>query len=28
VAALKRQGVDVYGKKWKKGKVTLTEGGK
>ena len=28
VAALKKQGVDVYGKKWKKAKVTLTEGGK
>jgi NitT/TauT family transport system substrate-binding protein len=28
VAALKRQHVDVYGKKWKKAKVTLTEGGK
>jgi NitT/TauT family transport system substrate-binding protein len=28
VAALKKQGVDVFGKKWKKAKVTLTEGGK
>jgi NitT/TauT family transport system substrate-binding protein len=28
VAALKKQGVDVYGKKWKKAKLTLTEGGK
>jgi len=28
VAALKKQGVDVYGKKWKKAKVTLTEGGR
>ena len=28
VAQLKAQGVDVYGKKWKKAKVTLTEGGK
>jgi NitT/TauT family transport system substrate-binding protein len=28
VAALKKQGVDVLGKKWKKAKVTLTEGGK
>jgi NitT/TauT family transport system substrate-binding protein len=28
VAALKKQGVDVYGRKWKKAKVTLTEGGK
>jgi NitT/TauT family transport system substrate-binding protein len=28
VAALKKQGVDVYGKGWKRQKVTLTEGGK
>ena len=28
VAALKRQGVDVYGKSWKKASVKLTEGGK
>jgi NitT/TauT family transport system substrate-binding protein len=28
VANLKKQGIDVYGKKWKKAKVTLTEGGK
>jgi len=28
VAQLKAQGVDVYGKKWKKAKVKLTEGGK
>jgi NitT/TauT family transport system substrate-binding protein len=28
VAQLKAQGVDVLGKKWKKAKVTLTEGGK
>jgi hypothetical protein len=28
VAQLKAQGVDVYGKKWKKAKVTLNEGGK
>jgi NitT/TauT family transport system substrate-binding protein len=28
VAQLKAQGVDVYGKKWKKAKVALTEGGK
>ncbi len=28
VAQLKAQGLDVYGKKWKKAKVTLTEGGK
>jgi NitT/TauT family transport system substrate-binding protein len=28
VAQLKAQGMDVYGKKWKKAKVTLTEGGK
>jgi NitT/TauT family transport system substrate-binding protein len=28
VATLKKQGVDVFGKKWKKSKVTLTEGGK
>jgi NitT/TauT family transport system substrate-binding protein len=28
VAALKRQGVDVNGRSWKKAKVTLTEGGK
>jgi NitT/TauT family transport system substrate-binding protein len=28
VAALKAQGVDVYGKSWKKSTVTLTEGGK
>jgi NitT/TauT family transport system substrate-binding protein len=28
VAQLKAQGVDVYGKKWKKAKVTVTEGGK
>jgi NitT/TauT family transport system substrate-binding protein len=28
VAALKRQGVDVYGKTWKKAKVKLTLGGK
>jgi len=28
VAQLKAQGVDVYGKKWKKGKVKVTEGGK
>jgi NitT/TauT family transport system substrate-binding protein len=28
VAALKRQGVDVYGKKWKKATVKLTLGGK
>jgi NitT/TauT family transport system substrate-binding protein len=28
VAALKKQGVDVFGTKWKKAKVTLTEGGK
>jgi NitT/TauT family transport system substrate-binding protein len=28
VAALKRQGVDVYGKNWKKRTVKLTEGGK
>ena len=28
VAALKKQGVDVFGKNWKKQKVTLTEGGK
>ena len=25
VAQLKAQGIDVYGKKWKKAKVTLTE---
>jgi NitT/TauT family transport system substrate-binding protein len=28
VAQLRSQGVDVYGKSWKKAKVTLTEGGK
>ena len=28
VAQLKAQGIDVYGKKWKKGKVNVTEGGK
>ena len=28
VAQLKAQGVDVYGKKWKKAKVKVTEGGK
>jgi NitT/TauT family transport system substrate-binding protein len=28
VADLKKQGIDVYGKRWKKAKVTLTEGGK
>jgi NitT/TauT family transport system substrate-binding protein len=28
VAQLKAQGVDVYGKKWKKAKVALNEGGK
>ena len=28
VANLRKQGIDVYGKKWKKAKVTLTEGGK
>src|SRR5262249_32146962 len=28
VATLKRQGVDVYGRKWKKAKVTVTPGGK
>jgi NitT/TauT family transport system substrate-binding protein len=28
VAALKKQGVDVYGKKWKKAVVTLKAGGK
>src|SRR2546426_2838214 len=28
VAQLKAQGADVYGKKWKKAKVKLTEGGK
>lgn len=28
VAALKKQGVDVFGKKWKKGVVKLTLGGK
>ena len=28
VAALRKQGVDVFGKKWKKSKVKLTEGGK
>jgi NitT/TauT family transport system substrate-binding protein len=28
VAALKKQGVDVNGRSWKKAKVTLTEGGK
>jgi NitT/TauT family transport system substrate-binding protein len=28
VAALKRQGVDVYGKRWKKATVTLRAGGK
>jgi hypothetical protein len=28
VAALKAQGVDVYGKKWKKSVVVLKEGGK
>jgi NitT/TauT family transport system substrate-binding protein len=28
VAALKRQGIDVYGKNWKKKTVKLTEGGK
>jgi NitT/TauT family transport system substrate-binding protein len=28
LANLKKQGIDVYGKKWKKAKVTLTEGGK
>jgi NitT/TauT family transport system substrate-binding protein len=28
VTALKKQGVDVFGKSWKKAKVTLTEGGK
>ena len=28
VAALKKQGVDVFGKSWTKSKVTLTEGGK
>jgi NitT/TauT family transport system substrate-binding protein len=28
VAALRRQKVDVFGKKWKKGTVRLTEGGK
>src|SRR2546430_1613463 len=28
VARLKAQGVDVYGKKWKKAKVAVTEGGK
>jgi NitT/TauT family transport system substrate-binding protein len=28
VAALKKQGVDVFGKGWKKAKVTLTAGGK
>ncbi len=27
VARLKAQGVDVYGKKWKKAKVAVTEGG-
>ena len=28
VASLKAKGVDVYGKKWKKAKIKLTEGGK
>ena len=28
VANLKKQGIDVFGKNWKKAKVTLTEGGK
>src|SRR3989442_832308 len=28
VALLKKQGLDVYGKKWKKAKVKVTEGGK
>ena len=28
VATLKAQGIDVYGKKWKKAKVTVTAGGK
>ena len=28
VAQLKAQGVDVYGKKWKKAKIKVTEGGK
>ena len=28
VAQLKAQGVDVYGKKWKKSKIKLNEGGK
>jgi len=28
VAQLKAQGVDVYGKKWEKAKVAVTEGGK
>jgi NitT/TauT family transport system substrate-binding protein len=28
VASLKAQGVDVYGKRWKKAKVTVTAGGK
>jgi NitT/TauT family transport system substrate-binding protein len=28
VAQLKAQGVDVYGKKWKKAKIKVTENGK